>query len=140
MEHPVIENMRQTVHPVRKWMEMFAEYDPDVLTAWHEMNQKIMKHKELDLKTREFIIAAIDAAVAWPYITSHINQAFELGATIQELIEVMVVAGFIMGPHAWSWGLSHLDQVIKERQAAGLPTPRTRKDASQSAQPGAIYP
>jgi len=140
MDHPVLEKMRQTVHPTRLWMEMFAEYDPDILTAWHEYNQKILKHKELDLKTREFIITAIDAVAGWKYITSHINQAFELGASIQELVEVMVVCGFIKGPHAWSFGLSYLDEVIRERRAAGLPTPRTKADVPKDHVPKPIYP
>jgi alkylhydroperoxidase/carboxymuconolactone decarboxylase family protein YurZ len=140
LNHPVLEKIRQTVHPTRLWMEMFAEYDPDVLTAWHEYGQKILKHKELEPKTRELLIVAIDAVVEWKYITSHINQAFELGASIQELVEVMVVCGFLMGPHAWSFGLTYLDEVIKERKQAGLPTPRTKKDVPKDLKPKAVYP
>ena len=134
MKNPIIDSIRQTTHPIREWMEMFAEYDPDILTAWHEMAQKLMKHKELDLKTREFIIVAIDAVEAWPYIDVHIDQAFELGASIQELIEVMVVAGFVKGPHAWAWGLSHLSKMIQRRKEAGFATPRSRVDVTSDAE------
>jgi len=122
-------------------MEILAEYDPDILAAWHEMAQKIMKHKELDLKTREFIIVAIDAVEAWSHINVHLDQAFELGASIQELVEVMVVAGFVKGPHAWSWGLSHLSQVIQERKKTGLATPRSRSDVPPNTEKHRpIYP
>jgi alkylhydroperoxidase/carboxymuconolactone decarboxylase family protein YurZ len=109
----------------RQWHEMMAEYQPDVLEFFFERRSKLRPY-EIDLKVREFLLVAIDAVVAWPDIDSHINAAFEKGATIQELMDVFVAAGNLMGPHAWSFGMSHLDKIIKWRSEAGLPVPRDK--------------
>ncbi|MBI2526940.1 MAG: carboxymuconolactone decarboxylase family protein [Candidatus Rokubacteria bacterium] len=130
MDMELVERVkRERGQPTLKWHEVLAEYAPQTLAAWHDMTMKMYAHEELDRKATEFIIVAIDAVLAWPYIDIHIHKAFEAGATIQELVETVVTAGALMGPHALSFGLEHLDKVIRERADRGLPHPRKRSDA-----------
>jgi alkylhydroperoxidase/carboxymuconolactone decarboxylase family protein YurZ len=127
-EDSVLERMRASGFAVRPWHELMAEYQPDFLDAWRDFAGHITAHKELDRKTHEFLIIAINAVVTWPAIEHHMHRAFDAGATIQELIEVCVTAGYLKGPHAWSFGLSALDRVIADRVKSGRPTPRSRAE------------
>lgn len=109
--------------PITKWEEIFAEQQPEIFAAYVDWTTKARTLTELDPKVREFILVAIDSIEAWPYTYVHINNAFNHGATIRELAEVIITAGRLMGPHTFASGLTDLDRVIKERREAGLETP-----------------
>ncbi len=114
----------------RPWFELFARYQPERMRLWFETRRKLRDEcVELDPKTVEFIVVALDAAANWPQIDAHIDRAFDHGATIQELIDVCVIASNTKGPHALAAGLSGLDRVIEERTRAGKPVPRDRANA-----------
>jgi alkylhydroperoxidase/carboxymuconolactone decarboxylase family protein YurZ len=125
----ILERMRQENLPIFRWAEFFAEQDPEMLASYIDWTTRARQNREIDDKVREFITIAIDAVVSWPspYIDVHINAAFDAGATRQELLEVVLVAGRLMGPHAMNHGLTAVDKVIREREAAGQKTPVSRE-------------
>lgn len=111
----------------RKWQEMLAEYQPEVLDIYNERRARY-KPRELDAKTREFITIALAMYVDSHHIANHFNGAYDKGATTQELVDVCVVTGHLYGAKTWDFGLSALDTVIEQRSRAGLPVPRDRAD------------
>lgn len=126
MDAKTLDEMRAGGFPTVGWHDVLVKYNPGMLDAYFAWSARSQQHTELPVKVREFIIVAIDAVVAWPspYIDIHIHNAFDAGATIQELVEVIGTAGFLMGPHALNHGLLCLEKVIQERQADGRATPR----------------
>ena len=111
---------------ILRWQEVLSEYDPDFFAALTDWSIRGRKHQELDPKVREFILIAIDAVVAYPNIDIHFNNAFDMGATIVELVDVIAATGRLMGPHPMNHGLTALDRVIEDRRSKGLKTPRSR--------------
>jgi len=121
--------------PTFRWAELFEEYDPGMYAAYASWTMRAREHVELEGKVREFIAIAIDCVVAWPspYIDSHFNKALDEGATVQELADVIVAAGRLMGPHAYIHGFNVLETVVNDRVAKGLPTPRNKADLAPKA-------
>lgn len=111
----------------RKWQEILAEFQPDVLELWDERRRRY-KPREIDPKTREFITIALAMYVDSHHITQHFNAAYEKGATTQELIDVCVVTGNLYGAKTWDIGLAALDSIIEQRTTLGLPVPRDQGD------------
>ena len=114
--------------PLRRWQEFFAEYDPDLFSAYVDWWTRARQHVELEDKVREFVAVAIDAVVDYPGIDMHIHMALDAGATVQELVDVVIATGRLMGPHALNRGLTAVDNVVQERQRDGRPTPRRKAD------------
>ena len=114
------------------WHGVFEEYDPELFKVFRDWQKAAQKNKELDKKTHELIVVAIDSLVAWPspFIDVHIHGAFDAGATIQEVLEAITVAAMFGGGHAYNHGLTAMGKTIKERQEAGAPTPRRKGDGS----------
>ena len=108
-----------------QYMEFLEQYAPEYVEAYAVWDKQADNLTELDPKTREMVIVAIDTIIMYPYpyIDSHIHKAFKAGATVRELIEVAVTCGRLMGPHAMNYGIRSLYRAIKEREALGLPTP-----------------
>lgn len=122
---------RELGYPTYKWNEIWKSYDPPKQALYEQWTTQMLTQSELPPKVREFIFVAVDAIVAWPspYIDGHIHKAFDTGATIQELVEVIETSGYLMGVHALNHGLTSLEHVIEERRAAGRPTPRDAAEA-----------
>lgn len=111
------------------WHEVFEQNDPELFAAYKAWAGYVASPKELDLKSRELMVVAIDSLVAWPspFIDVHIHGAFDAGATVQEVIEAITVAAGFGGGHAYNHGLTALGSVLKERRAANVPTPQRRE-------------
>jgi alkylhydroperoxidase/carboxymuconolactone decarboxylase family protein YurZ len=106
------------------WTSIFEEYDPAKYAEYLRWRDHALSTKELAPKVRELIIVAIDCYVAWPspFIDTHINGAFDAGASIQEVLETIVTTAWFNG-HALIHGLIHMEKVIREREAGGMPFP-----------------
>ena len=122
--------------PTMRWGELFYEYDPEMYEAYATWTDTARRHVELEPKVREMIAIAIDCVVMWPSpgIDYHFHRALEEGATLQELADVVLATGRMMGPHSYSHGFSALEKVVEERAAKGLPTPRRREDRAKAGQ------
>jgi alkylhydroperoxidase/carboxymuconolactone decarboxylase family protein YurZ len=108
------------------WLQMWEEFDPGL---WEEFAKSWMPLRALDKKTAEYLTIAIDiiAKFPHPYIDSHYHQAFDLGATVRALYEVVNISGEVGGMHARGWGHAALARVLEERRRLGEPV--IEKDA-----------
>jgi alkylhydroperoxidase/carboxymuconolactone decarboxylase family protein YurZ len=111
-----------------EWIRFMEQHAPDACGALRNWIRASQVRHELDEKTAEFIIVALDAHVAWPepFIDIHINKAFNAGSTVLELVEVLTTAGMTMGPHLLNHGMTALRRTVEQREALGLATPYRR--------------
>ena len=115
----------------RLYFQAWKKYDPDLFVAFMEFFSKKGKlRKGLSTKTEEFVIVAIDAAIQWPepLIDHHLHAAFDVGATVQEQVETVLVACEYAGGdvNVIRYGLQALGRVIDQRVAAGVAPARMR--------------
>lgn len=108
------------------WHPVFQAYEPERLEAFRAWRKQHTAFQELDAKTVELIIVAIDSVVAWPspFIDAHIHAGFDQGATIAEMTEAIFVSLPYGGGHALNSGLTAMGKTIRERRAAGQAPPR----------------
>lgn len=105
---------RRTWSPL--W-ESIARIDPDFLDAYREMSMVPWRKDHLDPKTKELMYIAVDAAATHMYlpgVRQHIRAAFEHGATVQEIMEVLECAS-TLGIHAMNIGVPILVRVLEEQ-------------------------
>jgi AhpD family alkylhydroperoxidase len=93
-----------------------AQHAPGRLQDWLRYASRTKELSALDPKTRELIIIAIDSLTQWKYLDGHVEAALDHGATVEEIIEVLVVVGYLKGPHAWVSGLEALGRVLAARE------------------------
>jgi alkylhydroperoxidase/carboxymuconolactone decarboxylase family protein YurZ len=122
-EPPVLQQVLSSGGVRRRWQEVLAEFQPEVLELWDERRRRY-RPREIDGKTREIIAFALAMYVDSHHIANHVNAAYEKGATTQELVDVCVVTGNLYGAKTWDLGLNALDDVIEQRTRLGLPVPR----------------
>lgn len=115
---------------LRKWQEVMAEYQPDVLALWNERRLK-WKPREVEPKVREFLTIALGMVTQSHHLANHFNLAFEKGATVQELVDVCVITGHLTGAQSWDLGLAELDNVIATRTEMGRAVPRDRAELKE---------
>jgi alkylhydroperoxidase/carboxymuconolactone decarboxylase family protein YurZ len=123
--------------------QVIEKYDPEVFAAWSAWNQARFKsRKELTRLMQELLVTAVDVAIFWPapLLDHHMHAAFEVGATTQSLLEVIIFAATaaegarstniagraIDGVEALHHGLTALERVLEQREGAGLLAPRDK--------------
>jgi alkylhydroperoxidase/carboxymuconolactone decarboxylase family protein YurZ len=112
-------------------LELFEKFDAMLYATWGEALVRAVESDELDERSRAVIRVALDSVVHWalPIIEQHVNDAFDAGSNIAELLEaVMHVGSLEGGTHGIHDGLEALEMVIQARAKAGLPTPRRGAD------------
>jgi alkylhydroperoxidase/carboxymuconolactone decarboxylase family protein YurZ len=108
------------------WNQMWEgllELDPDFFEAYTHFSSVPWRSGPLDPKIKEFVYIAVDAAATHLYvpgIRQHIKQALSLGATAQEIMEVLELTA-TLGIHACNIGVPIL---LEELEAAGQSLPR----------------
>src|SRR5262245_53628673 len=86
----------------RSLVATFEEFDPSLSATWRTALSRAIESPELDAKTRAILVVGLDGIVHWslPVIEAHINDAFEAGACIREIIEaVMHLSSLEGGTH-----------------------------------------
>lgn len=98
------------------WQEVLLDHYPPLLESYLEWARSGEQLQELDPKTREFLIIALDCAVRWPspFLDNHIRKALHAGASVVEIIEVIGVTARLLGPHMLNHGLTALANVLRE--------------------------
>jgi alkylhydroperoxidase/carboxymuconolactone decarboxylase family protein YurZ len=96
------------------------QLDEDFFAAYTDFSSVPWRTGVLDPKIKEFVYIAVDAAATHLYvpgIRQHVRRALELGATAQEIMEVLELTS-TLGIHACNIGVPIL---VEELEAAGQP-------------------
>jgi alkylhydroperoxidase/carboxymuconolactone decarboxylase family protein YurZ len=127
-------------HMQRKYLKQLANYDPPLYAAWSKRLQQAIKGKKLDKRTEMVLVVYMDSVVHWalPVIEQHIDEAFDAGSNISELLEA-IDFGPESSTHQVHDGLEGLWHVVEVREKAGKATPLrgaplTEKDLIPTAQ------
>lgn len=99
--------------------------DPEFLRAYLHFSAVPWRKNHLDDKVKEFIYIAIDANATHMYlpgVRQHIAAALKLGATPQEIMEVLELAA-TLGIHAMNIGVPILAEVLTEKGLRDGPAP-----------------
>ena len=101
--------------------------DPEFLLAYLNFSAVPWRKNHLDDKVKEFIYIAIDANATHMYlpgVRQHIRAALKLGATPQEIMEVLELSA-TLGIHAMNIGVPVLVEVLLEKGLRTGPAPLT---------------
>jgi alkylhydroperoxidase/carboxymuconolactone decarboxylase family protein YurZ len=97
----IVEYCIQQYGSVPEEYELLGKYNLDALRGFiteRESTTREPPNAALDMKTKELIITAIEIAIGKPAIL-HARRAVELGATVQEIAEVVSI-------NLWHRGMS----------------------------------
>jgi alkylhydroperoxidase/carboxymuconolactone decarboxylase family protein YurZ len=101
--------------------------DPEFLEAYLDFSAVPWRKNHLDDKVKEFIYIAIDANATHMYlpgVRQHIKAALKLGATPQEIMEVLELSA-TLGIHAMNIGVPILVEVLEQKGLRSGPAPLT---------------
>jgi alkylhydroperoxidase/carboxymuconolactone decarboxylase family protein YurZ len=107
--------------------QSILELDPEFLQAYTVFSAVPWRKNHLDGKVKEFIYIAVDAAATHMYlpgVRQHIKAALKLGATPQEIMEVLELTA-TLGIHAMNIGVPILVEVLEEKGIRTGPAPLT---------------
>jgi alkylhydroperoxidase/carboxymuconolactone decarboxylase family protein YurZ len=99
--------------------------DPEFLKAYLDFSAVPWRKNHLDDKVKEFIYIAIDANATHMYLPGvrrHIKAALKLGASPQEIMEVLELSA-TLGIHAMNIGVPILVEVLREKGMRTGPAP-----------------
>ena len=105
--------------------QAILELDPDFLKSYTDFSAVPWRKNHLEDKVKEFIYIAVDAAATHMYLPGlrqHIKAALKLGATPQEIMEVVELT-CTLGIHAMNIGVPLLVQVLEEKGLRSGPGP-----------------
>ncbi len=114
------------------WLRTMADVDVDFLEAYERIYElTAIRRGKLPPKFREMIVvAAVSIGGYLPGIKDHIRRALRLGATKEEIIEVLQSAYFHTGALTLVHGMIGLIDVLRELEAekkTRRTRPRTRR-------------
>lgn len=118
------------------WLRTMAEVDLDYLEAYERIYElTAVRRGVLPPKFREMIVvAAVSIGGYLPGIKDHVRRALRLGATREEIVEVLQSASFHTGALTLVHGMVALIDVLKELEAekgaARKPRRRARRRRS----------
>ena len=134
------EEIKQEFIRVRgTWSETWEgvlRLDPEFLRAYLNFSAVPWRKNHLDDKVKEFIYIAIDANATHMYlpgVRQHIQAALKLGATPQEIMEVLELSA-TLGIHAMNIGVPILTEVLVEKGLRTGPAPLTEEQEQIKAE------
>lgn len=120
VDHPAVAATKAAGRWNPLW-DKLAEWDPEWTALFLQMGSSPWRAGILDAKTIEFLCIGVDASATHMYapgVRRHIRAALDLGATREEILEVLKVAS-VVGIHACNLGVPIL---AEELQALSLST------------------
>lgn len=108
-------------------LDVFSKFDVALYERWGEAMRRSIEPDELDARSRAVLRVALDSVVHWslPIIEAHVEDAFDAGSNVAELLEaVMHIGSLEGGTHGIHDGLEALEMVIQRREREGRPAPR----------------
>jgi alkylhydroperoxidase/carboxymuconolactone decarboxylase family protein YurZ len=116
--------------------ERILELDAGFLRAYLNWAAVPARRGALDPKVRELVLVAVDAAATHlhvPGIRQHVRSALELGASADELMEVLELTS-TLGIHACNIGVPLLIEVLAEEDLRSGPAQLTERQQELKAQ------
>ena len=107
--------------------EDILRLDPEFLASYLKFSAVPWRKNHLDDKVKELIYIAVDANATHMYLPGarqHIAAALRLGATPQEIMEVLELCA-TLGIHAMNIGVPILVEVLQEKGLRTGPAPLT---------------
>jgi alkylhydroperoxidase/carboxymuconolactone decarboxylase family protein YurZ len=101
--------------------ELLAKYNPDALRGFileRESTTRVPPKGALDMKTKELVLTAMEIAVGKPAIL-HAKKAVELGATVQEVAEVVSLCLWHRGMSSYVLSGKYALKAAEEQAASG---------------------
>lgn len=108
--------------------DTMREWDPEFMEAYLAFRNVPHRNGPLPAKTKEFVLIAINAATTHLYapgVRRHIQNALRLGATREEILEVIQLTT-IVGIHAINMAVPILAEEIAKAAPARRATKRSR--------------
>ncbi|WP_213451882.1 carboxymuconolactone decarboxylase family protein [Rhizomonospora bruguierae] len=134
------EEIKQEFIRVRgTWSDLWEgvlRLDPEFLRAYLDLSAVPWRKNHLDDKVKEFIYIAIDANATHMYlpgVRQHVRAALKLGATPQEIMEVLELSA-TLGIHAMNVGVPILVEVLTEKGLRTGPAPLTEEQERLKAE------
>jgi alkylhydroperoxidase/carboxymuconolactone decarboxylase family protein YurZ len=118
--------------------QALREADPDFFEAFTALAAVPRRSTALDSKVKELVLVAVNAAATHlfvPGIREHIRRALELGATREELLEVLQLTS-TLGIHASTVGVPLLLETLGDREVPPLDERRAALRADFEAKRG----
>nr|WP_228501767.1 NAD(P)-binding domain-containing protein [Nocardioides agariphilus] len=106
-----------------EFWEGLLELDPELFATYVDFSSHPWLHGTLEPKVREFVYIAFDAAATHLYVPGlklHMRNALRLGATQEEIVEVLEIAS-VIGIHAATVAAPILAEEIERTPAATTP-------------------
>jgi alkylhydroperoxidase/carboxymuconolactone decarboxylase family protein YurZ len=119
-------------------LQALREADPEFYARFTELAEVPRRSTVLEPKVKELVCLAVDAAATHMYepgIREHARRAIDLGATREELLEVLQLTS-TLGIHASTVGVPLLLEAMGEREVAPLDERRAALKADFEARRG----
>ena len=119
-------------------LQALREADSEFFARFTELAEVPRRSTVLDPKVKELVCLAVDAAATHMYapgIREHARRAIDLGATREELLEVLQLTS-TLGIHATTVGVPVLVEALGEREIAPLDERRQALKADFEAKRG----
>ena len=136
------DRLRRTARVRRNGMsdpwQALREADPEFFARFAELADVPRRSATLEPKVKELVCLAVNAAATHMYepgIREHAHRAIELGATREELLEVLELTS-TLGIHASTVGVPLLLEALGEREAPPLDERRAALKADFEAKRG----
>ncbi|MBR2563972.1 MAG: carboxymuconolactone decarboxylase family protein [Paenibacillus sp.] len=105
--------MNDKVHAYKDQMGALSDVLPDVVKAYHEFTGECFHPGSLDAKTKQLIALGIGLFANNEVCTLyHVAEARSKGATDEEIMEAVAVAGAVGGGHALSQGAMRVQKAL----------------------------
>lgn len=118
------------------------EWDPEFLEAYFTFSAVPWRKGVLPPKFKELIYIAIDASTTHLYgpgVRRHIRNALKLGATRDEILEVLELTS-VLGIHACNLGVPILAEELAGMAAATKAPSPSRRKAAANPKPRGLRP
>lgn len=114
-----IEQDRGVVHPN---LETASRFSPPALEQFHtSYMHAVHANDALPRATKELVMIAADAAVYFTYgLKFHMGEALRHGATVEQIVNTLELAGLVGGFHVPMMAFPLLDEVLADAEFAHL--------------------
>jgi alkylhydroperoxidase/carboxymuconolactone decarboxylase family protein YurZ len=106
---------------IRARVELLSRLDPEYLETIEATRASNVNARHLDRVVVQFLMLAILLVNRDEEALAHASAALRMGATPDQLLDVVRIAGWLGGAQSFNLGFRVLDKLLKEQQPARKP-------------------